>query len=96
MKVQPKSCTNFPFKKLTYLLVRKGDVFSKVDAIIPFTMETQMHTAGPICMVRTLLMLCGAYCECHLCDGDAQIWPCILYFYFHYKRNREIDLSLVA
>ncbi len=39
---------------------------------------------------------CGAYCECHLCGGDAWIqWsvrPCILYFGFLWKRHYKIDI----
>ncbi len=40
-----------------------------------------------------ILLPWGTYCEAHLCDGNAQIWPCILHFCFHYKRNFEIDFD---
>ncbi len=36
---------------------------------------------------------CGAYCERHLCDGDARIRPCILRF--HCKRNYELTLHTI-
>ncbi len=55
----------------------------KVDVIIFFTLETQMHTAGPIDRAQ-----CDTYCERQSCNGDARVQPCILHFFLS-KRNYE-------
>ncbi len=52
---------------------------TKVDATI--SMETQMHTAGPICMLHFIArdvahIVSGMY---EMVNGDVRIRPCILH-----------------
>ncbi len=58
----------------------------KVEVIIPFTMETQMHAK---CRAKLHVALyrarCGAYSFYAIDDARTQTWPCILHFSFLMK-----------
>ena len=56
-------------------------LLSILKTTIPFTMETQMHTEGPIWVLYFIVM------RSPLCDGNICIWPCNLHLCFHGKRN---------
>ena len=75
------------------MILTKIKLDMKVDVIIPFTMETQMHTAGLSWVSRFIARDVARIVSAVYAMVMREFIPCILHFCFYWKMNYEIDFS---
>ena len=66
-----------------------------MDVIIPFKMETQMHTAGPICASRYIARNAACIASAIYAMLLHRFGPVFCISVFVEKRNYEIDFTIL-